>query len=478
MVCAVDKRGLTARDAGMGALYFFASHMVIRAMFHVGVGRSPEEMAVFLLVVMGSVSLAHACAGPLLRARITMSAYMRLPAVSLLAAGGALLELGAVLPIGGLGLLCAGGAMIGLACGWLVVVWMSSFHVAEPDPATFAISPALLCAVAFYFLFRAASTVSVGLGDGVLSALPLVAIACLVGVPGVGEADEEAAEFRRSSLVLVCVSAAFAVLSSVVVYLADQESLRLDSSLNYMTLFEAVVVGTIAGCCWTLRWLSAQRPRPRRTGPFVALLLVIPGYALGLVMGFAYEPADVPGLMWEVSLWVMLVAVFAYDLRGTLYLAQGLAVGLMFEAMCMGQMAMQVVTHVGRATWVTIAVAALSVAYLVSVIGQLLGPSRVEMVFPEREPAAAIPTVSPSENEAVRGEDADAAARCAELGRKYGLTQSEVGIFAMTAHGRSARYIADELGVSFNTVRTHIRHVYEKLGIHSKQELIDLVNGG
>ena len=28
--------------------------------------------------------------------------------------------------------------------------------------------------------------------------------------------------------------------------------------------------------------------------------------------------------------------------------------------------------------------------------------------------------------------------------------------------------------ISHNTTRTHIKHVYEKLNIHSKQELLDL----
>lgn len=47
----------------------------------------------------------------------------------------------------------------------------------------------------------------------------------------------------------------------------------------------------------------------------------------------------------------------------------------------------------------------------------------------------------------------------------------------LVGEGRSASYISDALGISFNTVRTHIRHVYEKMGVHSKQELIDLVKG-
>lgn len=492
------------QHVGMGALYYFASHMVIRAMFHVGVGRTPFEMALFLLVVMGSVSAAHLLSGPLLRLRVMASAYLRFPVVSLLAATGALLELLGILTVTGPAPLYMGGLLVGLACGWLVVIWSSSFHVSAPNAQTFLVSPALLCAVGFYFLFRVASSVSEGLAQGVLFALPLVTIACMtVAEPG---RDEDAAEERRSPLVLVCVSASFAVLSSVVVYLAGQEDMGLDSSLNYMTLFEALAVGIMLCCCSCLRWFASQGQFPHLTGIFVALLLVGPGFLVGLAMGFAYEPQDVPGLMWEVSLWVMLVAVFAYDLRRSLYLARGLAVGLMFEAMCMGQMAMQVAAHMGRASWPSGLAIILSVAYLLGVGRQLLTgacgvsgsssdrPGFRDARMPESAPQVLPLSLAGSEDGGCSAaepvdvadcsleddgslNDSDALdERCMTLGRQFSLTQSEVAIFAMVARGRSARYIADELGVSFNTVRTHIRHVYEKLGIHSKQELIDLVN--
>ena len=61
------------------------------------------------------------------------------------------------------------------------------------------------------------------------------------------------------------------------------------------------------------------------------------------------------------------------------------------------------------------------------------------------------------------------------LAADYGLTPREAEILALVALGRSAKYISEELMVSYNTTRTHVRHIYEKLNIHSKQELIDLV---
>ena len=64
---------------------------------------------------------------------------------------------------------------------------------------------------------------------------------------------------------------------------------------------------------------------------------------------------------------------------------------------------------------------------------------------------------------------------CHRITQEYRLTQRESEILRYVALGRSAKYIAEELLISHNTARTHIKHVYEKLNIHSKQRLIDLI---
>lgn len=66
---------------------------------------------------------------------------------------------------------------------------------------------------------------------------------------------------------------------------------------------------------------------------------------------------------------------------------------------------------------------------------------------------------------------------CGALARKGGLTGRETEILAMLARGRSAPFIAQELVISPNTVKTHVKHIYAKLGAHSQQEIIDLVDG-
>jgi DNA-binding CsgD family transcriptional regulator len=45
----------------------------------------------------------------------------------------------------------------------------------------------------------------------------------------------------------------------------------------------------------------------------------------------------------------------------------------------------------------------------------------------------------------------------------------------LLAKGRNSRVIQKELHISYNTAKAHVRHIYTKLGVHSQQELIDLV---
>lgn len=65
--------------------------------------------------------------------------------------------------------------------------------------------------------------------------------------------------------------------------------------------------------------------------------------------------------------------------------------------------------------------------------------------------------------------------KCAGVAKHYGLTARETEVMTLLAHGRDVAFIADELTLSKNTVRTHAKGVFSKMGVHSKQELIDVV---
>ena len=67
---------------------------------------------------------------------------------------------------------------------------------------------------------------------------------------------------------------------------------------------------------------------------------------------------------------------------------------------------------------------------------------------------------------------------CLDIAARFGLSQRETEVLFLLAKGRTIAFIADDLGVSFNTAKSHIRHVYVKIGVHTKSELLDLVEQG
>lgn len=78
---------------------------------------------------------------------------------------------------------------------------------------------------------------------------------------------------------------------------------------------------------------------------------------------------------------------------------------------------------------------------------------------------------------AERSGDVGEAALFAKIASDYRLTAREREICEYLSRGRNKRYISEQLGVSEETVKTHMGNLYRKLLVHSQQEIIDLVEG-
>ena len=63
---------------------------------------------------------------------------------------------------------------------------------------------------------------------------------------------------------------------------------------------------------------------------------------------------------------------------------------------------------------------------------------------------------------------------CAYLAAQKGLSKREAEILPLALKGRTSERIAEQFVISKSTVDTHLRRIYSKCGVHSKQELIDL----
>ena len=64
--------------------------------------------------------------------------------------------------------------------------------------------------------------------------------------------------------------------------------------------------------------------------------------------------------------------------------------------------------------------------------------------------------------------------RALDIAARHGLTSREQDILLLLSQGHSAARIGELLYISAATVQTHTKHIYAKLGVHSRQEIIDL----
>ncbi len=58
---------------------------------------------------------------------------------------------------------------------------------------------------------------------------------------------------------------------------------------------------------------------------------------------------------------------------------------------------------------------------------------------------------------------------------RHGLSERETEVFLLLVQGRTRRFICDELFIADGTASTHIRRIYEKFGVHARQELLTKV---
>ena len=118
-----------------------------------------------------------------------------------------------------------------------------------------------------------------------------------------------------------------------------------------------------------------------------------------------------------------------------------------------------------------VGLAELSVVALVAVYAL-----SVAMVAPHGRKAGSVKAASGEKLAPVVGAVGDSVtAGCAVAVERYGLSRREAEVLDLLARGRDVPYVAEELVISKNTVRTHTKSIFAKTGVHSRQELIDLV---
>lgn len=72
--------------------------------------------------------------------------------------------------------------------------------------------------------------------------------------------------------------------------------------------------------------------------------------------------------------------------------------------------------------------------------------------------------------------DDSLAKRCDTIGRKHALSPREREVLQLLAAGKGSAYIERELCIANGTLKSHTRRIYQKLDIHSREELLDMTS--
>lgn len=489
-------------DIGLGAFYYFASVAIIQVMNYVGYGRTPEELMVFFAITVISMVALHVAVA-VAHGLCDMVAHYVEPSIGVAAVSAILSICLSMLEPFGLLFFYASALLTGLACAMTTIGLTDTLSFKLLRPSSFCIPVALLVAVGFYFIYRVFGLFSIIVANGWLMSVPLIGMVALLitYVPDFSTSEFERPE-KRSFMLLGITAAVFAVGCGLLVYFSGYPGSTDRAAFTFTIPLEAVGALAITGICVCLFRLAEKRRSltPLLSAAVVAAM-VFPSFALGILTGMVEVPGGQTGFLWEASIWVLLVAVFAYDMRTSLYAIKGIAIGPIFEAWCMGQMLTKIVVLHDGGPLVLGGAIILGALYIASVFSQVLMwrrplPSELSEPFRAVQPLDPLELCADGELQRVALEassghtddprqapcpdvpghaDESQQQACLLLGRQHSLTARETEVLCLIAKGRTARFIADELVISYNTARSHVRHVYEKLDIHSKQEIISLI---
>ena len=139
------------------------------------------------------------------------------------------------------------------------------------------------------------------------------------------------------------------------------------------------------------------------------------------------------------------------------------------------------------AAWITMAITFAFVAYNYVGMRNYSFAETIEGITPahteslmknasgEEAAAQLAEEAEPAEGLQQKSDDTAFETACAAVAEKHRLTARETEVFELLARGRTSPVIQEKLVLSHNTVKTHVRHIYAKLDVHSQQELISMV---
>ncbi|WP_283169825.1 helix-turn-helix transcriptional regulator [Curtanaerobium respiraculi] len=384
----------------------------------------------------------------------------------------------------------AGAALTGVASCWIIVYWGSLFSSLTPRNI-------IVCTAASFFfaflIYYGSMQLPYVARYGVEIVLPLAAslllprasnVSAVLGGPNPllaetpdeqarltieGKGGEEAGGRMLVPLrdlpwrIGVGLLIVMFVYGGVRVYVGMADYQESDALLPTLLMSVGVtVVAALWGLFFTKGTVSLGAAY-KMALPFLAttlLVLDIFGYQSAALVASLATACDVTI---EMLSWILLADI-ARTTRVPAFLVFAIGRGAVQLGMFAGQLlAMGLIDQ--RAPFAIISVFVLMIA-----AGFLFTDQDTELVFqaPSQQERAALEqkTGAPFET------------RLDTVARQVGLTPRETEIFKLWATGHGSKYIQETYVISAATVKTHVRHIYEKCGVHSRAEIISLLEEG
>ena len=136
--------------------------------------------------------------------------------------------------------------------------------------------------------------------------------------------------------------------------------------------------------------------------------------------------------------------------------------------------------HVGIVAGEVAAFALIDDMALFAVVAVFVLVASTGFAFADRDTTFAFESPTPAELERLSGAAdaslvpvaADVGARIEALAKAYQLSPREKEVFALWVTGHGSKYIQEKFVISPATVKTHVRHIYEKCDVHNRAELM------
>lgn len=297
------------------------------------------------------------------------------------------------------------------------------------------------------------------------------------GVPAIPRTRQHtSAVERRTMLVLLAIAAVVLAVIRSVSYLGMWG----DTNANISTAlpwFTAVVIPAACVAVFAYGALArmADTALPIRFQPALLLILVglfvvaIQANPTGASLGFLTDVIQIDELFAHLLFWTVVVTALdvldvpsyrVIGVAGTVYAGASIAwVVLLSRAAIVDTLLVMLATY----AFVVVALCAVWFVPQRGGAGGALGGRDAGDEAPANEDDAAQPlarTVSDT---------------CLEMAQRYGLSPRETEVFTLLAQGRTRAFIQDELVLSGSTIKTHVSHIYAKMDVHDRQEMMDLI---